>query len=76
MTSACPNHREIKILRGLCLGEIEDEAHFPFIGRKTFDALIAKGWIERATCETYGTVGYRITVDGQEAHQVGYDAGM
>lgn len=49
MTYARPNHGEMKILRGLCLGEIEDEAHFPFVGRKTFDALKAKGWIEQAT---------------------------
>lgn len=76
MTSIRPNSREMKVLQGLCLGDIEDEAHFPFVGRKTFDAMIGKGWIEPATCETYGTVGYRITSDGEAAHQVGYDAGM
>lgn len=76
MTSDRPNHREMKVLHGLCLGEIEDEAHFPFVGRKTLDAMIRKGWIEQATCETYGTAGYRITAGGQEAHHLGYAAGL
>lgn len=76
MISSRPNSKEMKVLRGLCLGDIEDEAHFPFVGRKTFDGMIGKGWIEQATCETYGTVGYRITAKGEEAHKVGHDANM
>lgn len=76
MISSRPNSKEMKVLRGLCLGDIEDEAHFPSVGRKTFDAMIAKGWIERATCETYGTVGYQITVEGEAAHSIGHEAGL
>ncbi|MBB6304483.1 hypothetical protein, partial [Rhizobium leucaenae] len=39
--------REMKVLKGLCLGTVEDEAYFPFVGKKTFSEMIAKGWIVR-----------------------------
>ena len=71
-----PTSREMKVLRGLCLGEIEDAAYFPFVGPKTFDTLIAKGWIEPASCSTYGTEGFRITALGQQAFEAGYYAGV
>lgn len=73
--SELPSPREMKVLTGLCLGDVEDEAHFPFVGRRTFDAMLARGWIERAECMTYGTVGYAITALGQSAHAAGYAAG-
>lgn len=70
-----PTPREMKVLMGLCLNNIEDEAHFAGVGRKTFDEMLAKGWIERAICATYETDGYRITATGDEAHERGYQAG-
>ncbi len=76
MNSSRSNSKEMKVLDGLCLGDIEGESHFPFVGQKTFDAMVAKGWIEEARCETYWTAGYRITPAGHEVHQAGYDAGM
>lgn len=76
MASDRPNTREMKVLRGLCLGDIEEEAHFANVGQKTFDGLLAKGWIEHATDETYGTVGFRITAEGQAAFQLGHEAGL
>lgn len=71
-----PDSREMKVLRGLCLGEVEEEAHFAGVGRKTLEALIAKGWIEHATDDTYGTVGFRITPQGEAAFNVGHEAGL
>jgi hypothetical protein len=71
-----PNAKEMKVLRGLCLGDIEEEAHFANVGRKTFDGLLNKGWIEHATDETYGTVGFRITPSGQAALKLGHEAGL
>jgi hypothetical protein len=74
-TESLPNSREMKVLRGLCLGNVEDESHFAFVGRKTFDALAAKGWIARAYDETYDTDGWRITPIGEEAYNAGYNGG-
>jgi hypothetical protein len=71
-----PNAKEMKVLRGLCLGDVEDEAHFAGVGPKTFEGLLAKGWIEHATDETYGTIGFRITPEGQAAFQLGHEAGL
>jgi len=76
MATDRPNIREMKVLRGLCLGDIEEEAHFANVGRQTFDGLLAKGWIEHATDETYGTVGFQITPEGQAAFQLGHEAGL
>lgn len=76
MVSDRPNTREMKVLRGLCLGEVEEEAHFAGVGRKTCDGLLANGWIEHATDETYGTIGFQITPSGQAALQLGHEAGL
>ena len=73
--SVIPNSREMKVLRALCLGGVENFSQWPGAGRGTEAALVAKGWIEAATCATYDTEGYRITDQGQIAHQAGYDAG-
>lgn len=74
--SVLPSRREMKVLEGLCMDNVEDEAHFPGIGAKTFAAMLAKGWIKRDECETYGTIGYRITDVGENAHEAGYTAGI
>lgn len=74
-TGDLPNDREMKVLRGLCLGNVEAESYFPGVGRKTFDALMARGWITRAIDETYDTDGWKITEDGEVAYNAGYDAG-
>lgn len=76
MASDLPNTKEMKVLRGLCLGDVEDEAHFAGVGRKTFDGLLAKGWIEHATDETYGTIGFQITPSGEAALELGHEAGL
>lgn len=76
MASDRPNNKEMKLLRGLCLGDVEEEAHFAGVGRKTFDGLLAMGWIEHATDETYGTIGYQITPEGQAAFKLGREAGL
>lgn len=76
MASGLPNTKEMKVLRGLCLGDVEDEVHFAGVGRKTFDGLLAKGWIEHATDEIYGTMGFQITPAGEAALELGHDAGL
>lgn len=76
MATDRPSAREMKVLRGLCLGDVEEEARFAGVGRKTFDALVAKNWIEHATDETYGTVGYQITPEGEAAFKSGHEAGL
>ena len=60
-----PNNRELKVLRGLCLGNIEGPEHFAGIGPKTYADMLAKGWIEQAYDNTYGVDGYRLTEAGQ-----------
>lgn len=69
MTTERPDHREMKVLRGLCLGNIESPVYFAGVGKKTFEAMIRKGWIEEAYDPTYGVDGYRITEEGQRAHE-------
>lgn len=76
MASDLPNTREMKVLRGLCLGDVEEEAHFARVGRKTFKGLLAKGWIEHAKGETYGTIGFQITLSGEAALELGHEAGL
>jgi hypothetical protein len=56
-----PDHREMKVLRGLCLGNVESAAYFAGVGQKTFERMIARGWIQEAYDTTYGVEGYRIT---------------
>lgn len=69
-----PSSRKMEVLRGVCLGEIEDDVHFTGVGRTTSIGMLAKGWIEQAVCETYETNGDRITSAGKNAHRVGFDA--
>ena len=70
-----PSVREMKVLRALCLGSVENFSQWPGVGRGTEAALVTKGWIKGATCETYDTVGFKITTDGQQAFSAGHDAG-
>ncbi|KQM72868.1 hypothetical protein ASE72_19280 [Sphingomonas sp. Leaf20] len=62
-----PNSREEKVLRRLCLGDIEVAAKFTGIGELTFESMLYKGWIEQAHDDDYGEDGLRITALGQEA---------
>ena len=71
---AVPSPREMKVLQALCLGGVENGAQWPGAGRGTEAALIAKGWTQPATCDTYDTVGFRITEAGQQAHARGWSA--
>lgn len=70
-----PSPREMKVLKALCLNSVEDSSQWPGVGRVTEDAMVSKGWIEAATCPTYGTVGFKITAAGDVAHQAGFDVG-
>lgn len=68
-----PSAREMKVLEGLCLGDIETADHFPGVGKETFEAMLIKDWIEPAVDETYGTHGFRITEAGQKIHERWHD---
>lgn len=67
-----PNHRELKVLKLLCLGSVESPAKFPGVGPKTFGEMVAKGWIEEAYDEYYGTHGYKITPEGDAVWDANY----
>lgn len=71
-----PSRREFKVLKALCFDNVEDRGQWPGIGAITEATLVAKGWIVPATCETYGTVGFRATKAGHEAHEAGWNAGL
>jgi hypothetical protein len=53
----------------LAAGFVEDESSgMPRgVGPKAIERLLQLGYIERATCKTYGTVGVRITEKGRAA---------
>lgn len=60
--------RERKALEKLAEGFVEEESGLPRgVGRETLEKLLEQRWIERATCATYGTVGYKITESGRTA---------
>lgn len=71
-----PSRREFKVLKALCLDSVENRGQWPGVGAGTEAALVAKGWIVPATCETYGTEGYLMTKTGHEAHEAGWSAGL
>jgi hypothetical protein len=71
-----PSRREFKVLKALCLDSVENRGQWPGVGAGTEAALVAKGWIVPATCETYGTEGYLMTKAGHEAHEAGWSAGL
>lgn len=72
MTDGRPNHREMKVMKLLCIGSIEEAAKFPGVGEKTFSEMLAKGWIERAFDSVYGTEGYRMTEAGDMVWEANY----
>ena len=55
--SDLPSRRELK---ALCFDSVEDRSQWPSIGAGTEAALVAKGWIIPAPCETYGTEGFLV----------------
>lgn len=62
------NWREKAALEHLACGFVELLASFPRgVGEKTLIDLLAWKLVERATCPTYGTIGYRITERGESA---------
>jgi hypothetical protein len=67
-----PNHRELKVMRLLCIGSIEESAKFPGVGEKTFSEMVSKGWIEHAHDPVYGTNGYRMTSEGDAVWEANY----
>ena len=67
-----PNNRELKALSRLCLNTVEDPAAFVSVGKKTFEAMLAKGWIVEAHDDTYGTDGYQITPEGEQVWEANY----
>lgn len=71
-----PSRREFKILKALCFDDVEDRSQWPGVSVGTEAALVAKGWIEPATCEAYDTVGFRMKKAGHEAHEAGWNAGL
>lgn len=71
-----PSRREFRVLKALCFDRAEDRAQWAGVGAGTEAAMVAKGWIVPATCETYGTAGYLATKAGHEAHEAGWKAGL
>lgn len=61
-----PTNRELKVLRHLCLGNVERLSSMPRIGMGTITSLMKKGWIVEAHDHFYGRDGYKITPLGDE----------
>lgn len=62
------NWREKAALECLAGGWVESLASLPRgVGEKTMAVLLAWRLVEEATCQTYGTIGYRITDLGRRA---------
>jgi hypothetical protein len=62
------NPKERKLLERLDEGFVEEKSGLPAgVGEQTIENCLRCGWIEHATCETYGTVGYQITELGKKA---------
>lgn len=70
------SRRESKALKALCFDSLEDRSQWPGSEAATEAALVAKGGIIPATCETYGTVAFLAIKVGQEAHKAGWNAGL
>lgn len=63
-----PNSRELKALRHFVGTYIESPGAFPRgTGKKTFDAMIAEGWVEWVDSPETKEFGYRITDEGERA---------
>ncbi len=62
-----PNFRELKVLRHFVGNYIEHPGAFPGAGKKTFETMIAEGWIEWIDSPETNEHGYRITDKGNLA---------
>lgn len=62
-----PTPREEKALRYFVPGYIEDPGAFPNVGKKTWAAMVAEGWVEWVSSPETNEEGYRITEAGREA---------
>lgn len=62
-----PNHRELKVLHHFVGTCIEHPGAFAGAGKKTFEAMIAEGWIEWVDSPETSEYGYRITEVGRQA---------
>jgi hypothetical protein len=65
-----PNYREMKVLRGLYLGNVGPPSYFVGVGPKTFKNMLNNGWIVQAGEDPCGAQGYKITEAGLEVFQV------
>ena len=70
------SRREFKVLKALRIDSVEDRGQWPDVRAGTEAALVAKGWIVLATCETYGMVGLLSNKSGHEAHEASWNAGL
>lgn len=62
-----PNSRELKVLRHFVGDHLEPPGAFPGAGDKTFEAMIAEGWIVWVDSPATNEAGYRRTEMGHEA---------
>ena len=62
-----PNARELKALRYFMPGHIEKPGFCPGVGKKTYEDMIALGWVEWVDSPSTNEAGYRITLMGIEA---------
>jgi hypothetical protein len=64
-----PSYREMKVLRGLYLGNIGPASHFAGVGPKTFKDMLHNRWIVQVGEDTYGVERYKITEAGLAVFQ-------
>jgi hypothetical protein len=62
-----PTPRETKALRYFMKGHIEEPGAFPGVGKKTWAAMVAEGWVEWVDAPATNEAGYRRTALGERA---------
>lgn len=67
-----PSSRELRVLKKLGLGTVEDPANLVGAGPKTLEGMLSKGWIERAYDAYYGVDGFRLTEAGDAVWDENY----
>lgn len=67
MTKRKPSPREEKALRYFMPGHIEEPGAFPGVGKTTWAAMVAAGWVEWVDSPETNEAGYRITDAGRQA---------
>lgn len=60
-----PNSRELKALRYMMPNTIEHPAIVAGVGKKTWEGMVRKGWVEWIDSPETNENGYRITEEGQ-----------